>query len=178
MAPELNVQDLPEDEATSKPRVGIELGSMREGKAAIISPEGSRIQPSQFGIRLRFPHFPKKPVLQTTSVIRAKRARITVPVEDIEAAVPDVRYTSIWDIFKRFNVVRMGPRSTISATDPTRTHNLDHRNQSGAFAEREVIDPDVVIPLLEQEIIAHGGNAEVYKVRIHEDHHKFSPVSR
>ena len=134
MIPELDVQDLFEEVPTSKPRVGIERGSIRGGKAATVGPEGSRVRRPQFGIRLRFPRFPKRPVLQITSAIRAKRERIRVPVENIEAAVPDVRPTSIWDIFKRYNVVKKGPKSTKGATDPTRTDNLDHRSLAVALS--------------------------------------------
>ncbi|KAK5940183.1 hypothetical protein PMZ80_007602 [Knufia obscura] len=44
-----------------------------------------------------------------------------------------------------------------------------------AIRKHEIIDPGVVIPVVEKEILAHGGNAEVYKVRLQADHHKFSP---
>lgn len=46
-----------------------------------------------------------------------------------------------------------------------------------ASSKHESIHPRIVVPIIEQSFVGQGSNAEVYKVRIHGDHHKFSPVS-
>lgn len=54
-------------------------------------------------------------------------------------------------------------------------HKSRSRHTKPSLRQHLILADNIVIPILEADVIQGGSNALVYKIRLHGDHHKFSP---